>query len=395
MSIDLVVVGNHKIDFKSKVFNEISMEIKERLDNTTLPNFEFLKLSALIWANSTPKNVRLIREIKIKKDWSFLELYNYESESGVHLQLSGPCNLILSFYNNNIKFWDPLIRYSLWFDADEVYRDEWRKYLQHIVNLFGGDRVIYLPDSNYELEKYLDFEGTFESMEEELQKKYGSPKYNFSEVVDNLSNSYYIDNFKSIDWSRTVPLDTYLPEPDDASSTNYDLFKYSFFEELKKLDFDSEELLKRQTDGKIHFYHIAVKEGLLCIHTGIVGESENLEVKVDKYAPFIFDEMIEAVEKLGYLELNGMKLSVTLEDLDNVEGWWEALKEFDKELLWKGLGFGGGAYGDSILNIKWFYILEDTLSINLLLELGKKHNAEGKIRVLVINDEDEKVVYKT
>lgn len=394
MSADLVVVGNHKLDFKSIGLDEISMEIKNRLENTTLPNPEFLRLAALRWANSSHKNVRLIREIKTKKNWTFNELFDYEAEDGVRVEVSGPSNLFLSFYDNKIEIWDPLIRYSQWFNTDEVYRDEWRKYLHHIVNLFGGDRVIYLPDSSYSLNEFIGFKGTFEEMQEELLKKFGSPKVTFIEVANDLSNSYFIDNFKTIDWSRSEPLDDYLPEPDDTSPTYYNIYKYSSANELKKLVFDNDELLHKKIDNKINFYHIAVKDGLLCIHSGIVGETENLEVKLDKYAPFIFDELYEAAGEQGFTTLNGMQLSVQLEDFENIVGWWDALMEFENELPWKGLGIGGGAYADSALRIKWFYILEDTLSLNLLLELGRKHNAEGKIKVLVINGSDERVVYE-
>jgi len=52
------------------------------------------------------------------------------------------------FSNDKIYFKDqPPYRYWGWFNMEKIVRDEWRKYLFQILNLFGGNRVIYLPDN--------------------------------------------------------------------------------------------------------------------------------------------------------------------------------------------------------------------------------------------------------
>jgi hypothetical protein len=213
MGTDLYQLGNHKISFKNRQFSEIANEIKITLDRTIFPNADFLKLAALRWANSEPKNESDIQKIKTKTDWTFREeddYYNFRKDK--YIEFEGPFDLELTFNENKITFWNPPYRYSDWFEMNENHRDEWRKYMCHIIKLFGGDRVVYLADNTHPLNDFIYCEGTFEEMEESLFKKFGKPKQTFKEVAENLVNSYYIDDFKTIDWSKSEPLDDYLSE---------------------------------------------------------------------------------------------------------------------------------------------------------------------------------------
>lgn len=387
MGTDLYQLGNHKIRFKERDFSELTTEIKTVLDRTVFPNAEFLKRFALRWHSDNP---RMIREIKTKRHWTFREENEYYSfAEDKEIEFDGPFGLNLTFDENKITFWDPTFRYWQWFEMDDgVHRDEWRKYMQHVVKLFGGDRVLYAADNGHHLEEYTYYEGTFEEMENALRKKYGNPKPTFQEVADDFDNSYFIDDFKNIDWSKSEPLDEYLPEPDDTSSTAYDLQVYSIKENLKTLKFNNEVLHHKLIDGKIHFYHIARVDGLLCVHKGIVGGQENLEVKLDEYAPFTYDNLEEKIEKDGYGNQCDISFTIKFNGWNNINSWSDALAEFETELLWSGIGTkDGGSYVNGERE-EWFYAVDEELTMKLLLDLGKKHNATGKIEVYRNDDSD-------
>ncbi|MDX1903021.1 MAG: hypothetical protein SFU27_02585 [Thermonemataceae bacterium] len=391
MGTDLYQLGNHKIRFKERHFSELTTEIKLKLDNTVFPNAEFLRLAALRWANSEPRNVRDIREIKTKRHWTYQEESEYYSfAEDKEIEFYGPFNLQLTFDERKIIFWNPPYRYWQWFEMDDdVHRDEWRKYMKHIVNLFGGDRVVYLADNAHHLEEYIYYEGTFEEMENALLSKYGKPKNTFKEVADDFDNSYFIDDFKSIDWSKRKPLEEYLPEPDDTSSTAYDLGKYSKKGNLKKLNFKDEVLHHKRVDDKIHFYHLATVDGLLCIHTGIVGGQEKLEVKLDNYAPFTYESLEEKIKMEGYGSKCDISFTIKFKGWDNIHSWQDTLDEFETELLWNGLGTkGGGSYGGEERE-EWFYAVDEKLTMKLLIDLGKKHKASGKIEVYRNNTDND------
>lgn len=391
MGTDLHQLGNHKIKFKERHFSELTTEIKVKLDNTVFPNAEFLRLAALRWANSEPRNVRNIREIKTKRHWSFREedeYYNFKEDK--EIDFYGPFDLHLTFDENKITFWNPPYRYWQWFEMDDdVHRDEWRKYMQHVVKLFGGDRIVYLADNAHHLEEFIYYEGTFEEMENALLEKYGKSKTTFREVADDFENTYFLDDFKSIDWNKSEPLEEYLPEPDDTSSTDYDLNIYSVKDNLKILSFRNEILHHKRIGDKIHFYHLATVDGLLCVHTGVVGGQENIAVTLDKYAPFTYDSLEKQIEKDGYGNQCDISFTIIFNGWNNINSWSDALADFEIELLWQGLGHkGGGSYsGDE--REEWFYGVDEELAMKILLDLGEKYKAKGKIEIYRNNTDND------
>jgi hypothetical protein len=119
--------------------------------------------------------------------------------------------LILTFEDNFIRFGNPKYRSWPWFDYCQLHQNEWRKYMHFIVNLFGGDRVLYAADSFYFLEEYAYYEGSFEEMERELLEKYGKPQKSIGDIGD-FGNDYLIDDFKSIDWNHEEVFDEPQPQ---------------------------------------------------------------------------------------------------------------------------------------------------------------------------------------
>ena len=146
----------------------------------------------------------------------------------------------ISFSEHKIIFSNPPYKYWQWFAMNDKYallRDEWRKYLYYITTLFGGDRVIYLADNSHPLEEFLDYEGSFETLEKAIQQKLGIPQTSFKAIDnDDDDTSYFIDDFKSINYTKSYPLDDFLPIPDDTSNTDYDLNYYSQKEHLKTIE---------------------------------------------------------------------------------------------------------------------------------------------------------------
>jgi hypothetical protein len=106
-------------------------------------------------------NMETIQSISIVDDYG----YNV-------IDFCGFLNFHLEFSNDKINFREPPYRYFSWFYVDKEIRDEWRKYMYQVINLFGGNRAIYLPDNMMEAEKYLDEYDSIDSPFEEIDRRY-------------------------------------------------------------------------------------------------------------------------------------------------------------------------------------------------------------------------------
>lgn len=380
MGISLHPIGNHNISFKNRSFKEIVEEIKHKLDVTRFPNELFLRRFALRWHSFNP---RTIREIKNKKKWTYYEeneYFNFDEKK--EIEFEGPFSLSLLFTEHHIRIYDPPYRYFLWFDlCDEKIQNEWRKYIKHIVNLFGGNRVLYAADSGCFLEYYAYYEDNFETMEKELLEKYGKPKKRIQDIQEIEEGEYFIDDFSTIDWSITENYDEFSTESNDFSSISFDVEYFSKKENLKPLNFDDKLLVHKKIKNEIHFFHLVRKEGLLGYHKGIVGKKEDIEIKLDKHAPFTFDKIVEQQKEKGFSYQYDISFTIRIKGEENIDSWREPIKVFEKELPWNGLGgVTGSSFGEKI-NEYWYYTVNEKLALNLLLNLGKKYNAFGKIRV--------------
>lgn len=388
MGTGLFPTANHKIIFKNRSFQEIATEIKYKLDHCYLPNPEFLRLFSLQWYgyNWEGKNVRAIRKINNTHHWFFYDDSEYFRKNK-EIEFIGPYELSLVFSENFITIDDPPYRYWQWFRMKDEYallRNEWRKYIQYITTLFGGDRVVYLADNAHPLEEFMGYEGTFEELEEAMQLKLGLPQTSFKGVADNEDyKTYFIDDFKTIDWSKKYPLDEFLPIPDDTSNTDYNLNYYTKKEHLKEIDFTDEVLLYNRIDGKLHFYHLANVEGLLCEHTGIVGEKEEIKVRIDSYAPFIYDSILKSIESSddsynkGYL----LEYRIAFKDKEDYHKWKKAIEEFYEELLWSGVGKKRRMlFLENGVDV-FFDTVDKDISFRLLFDIAKKHNLTIPIKI--------------
>ncbi len=132
---------------------------------------------------------------------------------------------------------------------------------------------------------------------------------------------------------------------------------------------------------KIHFYHLATVDGLLCVHTGIVGEEENLEVTLDEYAPFTYDKLKKEIENDGYGSQCDIEFAIKINGWNNDNRWSKVLAEFEIELLWNGLGTSSGGSSSDEERKSWYYVVDEDLAMKLLLGLGEKYKAKEKIEV--------------
>jgi hypothetical protein len=213
MGIDLCILGNHTIEFSGKTFLELYSEIKHKLDNMSIENYTYIKYAKLLWDNGEVYGVEEMEKIKQKKEWTVEDDYAVENfnEDGT-IEFYGPLNLEIDFTKYYISFGDPPYRYKSWFEFESIHQNEWRKYLYYVVHYFGGDRVIYLPDSGIPSSEFAFYDGTINELEYNLKKRYGKSKNNLSEVTNEYYENYFIDKFDDIDWSKNAPIDYYFPK---------------------------------------------------------------------------------------------------------------------------------------------------------------------------------------
>ena len=227
MGTDICQYGNHKINFYNRSHREIAFEIKEKLDSIIFFNEEYLKYLVISREESIlndrgslrsymQERIRDYKEFK-KWEWDFTIT---EEKDYMEIELRGFLDFELDFSHSSIYFKDPPYRYSYWFNCDTVIRDEWRKYMYQIIKLFGGDRVIYLPDQG--LDHYLDKFNqipvlTFEEIENELINEYGINTCKLGNYYndDNYCGWHYIDNFNDLELKNKLSIEEFIEYVND------------------------------------------------------------------------------------------------------------------------------------------------------------------------------------
>lgn len=386
MGVDLVPIGNHKISFKNTTIVKLASKITSILNNATFPNPDFLKDFAL---NSNKYQPDIIREINTKQSWAYKICdQDYGTEKSKSIKLYGPFALTLTFKEHFIRFGNPLYRYWVWFGYNQLHQNEWRKYMYFIVNLFGGDRVLYAADSSIFLEKYTYYEGSFEEMERELIEKYGKPKISMDDVDDSKMD-YLIDNFNNIDWNHVDVFDTPRQKPDDKSSIDFDLLQFADKEILKNYYFFDYILLHKIIANKIHYYHLSTIDKLIVIHKGVVDGEENIEVVFDENTAFLFQNLLNSREQDGYEVLPNKHYIIYFKGQENYDGWKVTIDQFISALIWSGLGMYQRSY--RLINNEEYglhmYFVDERQALELLLDLGKRNRAIGKF-ILYYNEDD-------
>jgi hypothetical protein len=216
MGVDIVQLGNHSIKFDGKSFSELINEIIPILEKINIENIEYLRFALLDYYDGKDWLKGECEWIKNKNEWTYREedkYYNFfESKS---IEIYGPGGLEFTIYENYIYFANPPYRYNLWFYyLDKIHRDEWRKYMYKVIIAFGGDKVIYLPDNMMDSSEYYQNsdEMSFEQITNGLIKDYGKNTKELDEINENDEIDYYLDDFKTIDWSKSAPIESIFGE---------------------------------------------------------------------------------------------------------------------------------------------------------------------------------------
>jgi hypothetical protein len=216
MGVDLCQYGNHKINFTGRNLTEVAEEIKEKLNSIKLVNIDYLKILMNLWDNArleAPEILLRNEKIGIYKEiveeewnWEYEIINDYEEEDGLNYQyirFIGFRNFELEFTKDKIYFWDPPYRYFSWFSMDKFVRDQWRIYMFQIINSFGGNRAIYLPDNMLDAEIYLDehdgIDSPFEEIEQDLIKQFGKYDKKIDEAKEDDGFEYFIDDFSGLE----------------------------------------------------------------------------------------------------------------------------------------------------------------------------------------------------
>lgn len=156
MGTSLVTIGNHKIALKNKTFEELVHEIKSKLNNTKLPDEDFLKECIETWySGSDADDQRVLTKIKLQNEWTHFPEDDYcPFETDKRIMLNGPHGLEIDFFPNKLQFWNPYDRYWQWLGrGNKRYANKWRQYYFHVLNLFGSNCVIYLSNNGHPLHK--------------------------------------------------------------------------------------------------------------------------------------------------------------------------------------------------------------------------------------------------
>jgi hypothetical protein len=220
MGVDLCQYGNHKINYSDRDIKEVAEEIKNKLNSLHLVNIDYIKVLMNLWDSSDirpPKTLKvnvkngIYKEIK-DEEWNWR--YKIRNDDGYqYIELIGFRNFVLEFSKDKIYFWEPPYRFLGWFYMDSITRNEWRKYMLQIIELFGGDRAIYLPDNMLDSEKYLDgydgIDSSFDEIESNLIKEYGRNNFTFETIKEEDNIYYYIDNFNDLTLENKIAIEEF------------------------------------------------------------------------------------------------------------------------------------------------------------------------------------------
>jgi hypothetical protein len=211
MGVDLYVYGNHSIPMAGFSLGVIAKSLEKEMNILTIPNIEYLKNEELKFHLSFPpvpantKDVVNVGKLKSIDNWS-VGTYksNLEYDTDDELCFLGPMGFYFIMSSTNIQFWNPLYRYSQWFQGyDPEWKERitsWRKYYYAIITLLKGNKAIYLADAfnNKYMDKFYTPGYAFSKIEQELIDEYGQNSKHLYEYSEDDYPLYYIDDFSDI-----------------------------------------------------------------------------------------------------------------------------------------------------------------------------------------------------
>jgi len=174
MSVNLWIFGNHSIPFKDRkienssnviaLLNSLEFEksefLIERCKEWFTPDVEYYKsnFGEEYYENFAKEEKKLLDRYINKKSWSVYEDEDSEYDSDEY-DFEGPYGIEVTIHK--YFFWISILigRYSHWWSDSKFYdflmREKWRLIIYKIVNILGGDYVMYFPSNITDLDIYL------------------------------------------------------------------------------------------------------------------------------------------------------------------------------------------------------------------------------------------------
>jgi hypothetical protein len=195
-------IGENQIISKKNIFNtsfdessgKIKLDSKESSNDQKRINIEI-----------AVKNM-VINDIKNVENYQWD--YYTEYEGSIHVSnntYSGFC-FDIDFFKITFSFH---IKYKDWLHLHKIIRDEWRKYFYQIVKLFGGSKVIYMPQFLFDADGLIEGEGrtlTFEKIEGDLIEIFGENDKRIQDILENEYCGYVVDDFSDINLDKNIDI---------------------------------------------------------------------------------------------------------------------------------------------------------------------------------------------
>jgi len=203
MGLDLQAVGNHSIDFNQKSLQQIGTEVVDLLNKITFTNEDFM------WYEECyPQNWDELESAKKEINWKY---FIFEDDLDCIYFIIKYSDLFdFALYKGRIDFAFPVMRLSHWLMNPLEYVNEYRKILFQITTSLGGNMVYYYSDMVHD--HVLGDNINFQDIESYVHNKFNTQSYTWEKRSDN--GSFYIDNFKDIDWNSKYSLDKILKKND-------------------------------------------------------------------------------------------------------------------------------------------------------------------------------------
>jgi hypothetical protein len=216
MGVDLCQYGNHKINFLDRDIIEVAEEIKKKLNSIKIINIDYIKVLMNLWKSSGLMPPEILK-INIKKgiykkiiDEKWNWKYEIDNDDGYQcIRFVGFRNFELEFSKDKIYFCEPPYRFFGWFYMDSISRNEWRKYMFQIIKLFGGNKAIYLPDTEKYLDDYDEIDSPFDEIENDLINEYGINNFTLETIKKEDNICYFIDDFSDLTLENKMSIDEF------------------------------------------------------------------------------------------------------------------------------------------------------------------------------------------
>ncbi len=158
MGVYLLIIGKHSIPFKDKRIENESKFLC-LLNSLKLEDSKFLKDSCQEWFSKPHRDKDEVEKYLKMRSWNFDDFFEDYEDPINRFFLEGPYGLLsLSLNEYFFELMPCTGSYLHWFNAYENFdilsREKWRLIVYKIMNILGGNYVMYFPDNMLDLDEY-------------------------------------------------------------------------------------------------------------------------------------------------------------------------------------------------------------------------------------------------